>query len=209
MEIIETTKINSYIPKSEVKKVKSSSPKISEETGSNQKSAVSTQNMDSFCKQDKVKPTDTGIYSKESITKTVEELEEQRTQAFVSMIQKMFEAQGNSGFLSVADIRKNISLNFTQEDIEAAKESVSDGGFYSVDAVSTRIMDMAMALAGDNPDKIELMRDAVIKGFGQAAKTLGLKEDDMPDITRDTFKEVMKRFDDWKDSYKKDEETTD
>lgn len=209
MEIIETTKINSYIPKSEVKKVKSSSPKISEETGSNQKSAVSTQNMDSFCKQDKVKPADTGIYSKESITKTVEELEEQRTQAFVSMIQKMFEAQGNSGFLSVADIRKNISLNFTQEDIEAAKESVSDGGFYSVDAVSTRIMDMAMALAGDNPDKIELMRDAVIKGFGQAAKTLGLKEDDMPDITRDTFKEVMKRFDDWKDSYKKDEETTD
>lgn len=209
MEIIETTKINSYIPKSEVKKVKSSSPKISEETGSNQKSAVSTQNMDSFCKQDKVKPTDTGIYSKESITKTVEELEEQRTQAFVSMIQKMFEAQGNSGFLSVADIRKNISLNFTQEDIEAAKESVSDGGFYSVDAVSTRIMDMAMALAGDNPDKIELMRDAVIKGFGQAAKTLGLKEDDMPDITRDTYKEVMKRFDDWKDSYKKDEETTD
>ena len=209
MEIIETTKINSYIPKSEVKKVKSSSPKISEETGSNQKSAVSTQNMDSFCKQDKVKPTDTGIYSKESITKTVEELEEQRTQAFVSMIQKMFEAQGNSGFLSVADIRKNISLNFTQEDIEAAKESVSDGGFYSVDAVSTRIMDMAMALAGDNPDKIELMRDAVIKGFGQAAKTLGLKEDDMPDITRDTYKEVMKRFDDWKDSYKKDKETTD
>ncbi len=209
MEIIETTKINSYIPKSEVKKVKSSSPKISEETGNNQKSAVSTQNMDSFCKQDKVKPTDTGIYSKESITKTVEELEEQRTQAFVSMIQKMFEAQGNSGFLSVADIRKNISLNFTQEDIEAAKESVSDGGFYSVDAVSTRIMDMAMALAGDNPDKIELMRDAVIKGFGQAAKTLGLKEDDMPDITRDTYKEVMKRFDDWKDSYKKDEETTD
>ncbi|MDD6827880.1 MAG: hypothetical protein PUE12_17550 [Oscillospiraceae bacterium] len=209
MEIIETTKINSYIPKSEVKKVKSSSPKISEETGSNQKSAVSTQNMDSFCKQDKVKPTDTGIYSKESITKTVEELEEQRTQAFVSMIQKMFEAQGNSGFLSVADIRKNISLNFTQEDIEAAKESVSDGGFYSVDAVSTRIMDMAMALAGDNPDKIELMRDAVIKGFGQAAKTLGLKEDDMPDITRNTYKEVMKRFDDWKDSYKKDEETTD
>ena len=209
MEIIETTKINSYIPKSEVKKVKSSSPKISEETGSNQKSAVSTQNMDSFCKQDKVKPTDTGIYSKESITKTVEELEEQRTQAFVSMIQKMFEAQGNSGFLSVADIRKNISLNFTQEDIEAAKESVSDGGFYSVDAVSTRIMDMAMALAGDNPDKIELMRDAVVKGFGQAAKTLGLKEDDMPDITRNTYKEVMKRFDDWKDSYKKDKETTD
>lgn len=209
MEIIETTKINSYIPKAEMKKGKSSSPKISEETGSNQKSAVSTQNMDSFCKQDKVKPTDTGIYSKESITKTVEELEEQRTQAFVSMIQKMFEAQGNSGYLSVADIKKNISLNFTQEDIEAAKESVSDGGFYSVDAVSTRIMDMAMALAGDNPDKIELMRDAVIKGFGQAAKTLGLKEDDMPEITRDTYKEVMKRFDDWKDSYKKDEETTD
>ena len=123
------------------------------------------------------------------------------------MIEKMFQSQSNSEFLSVGDITKNISLHFSTEDIEAAKESISDGGFYSVDAVATRIMDMAMSLAGDDPEKISVMRDAVTKGFGKAAETLHLKEDDMPDITKDTLAEVMKRFDDWEESYKKTEET--
>jgi len=204
MEINELTKINSYSPMTSIKSVKPVSDSSAKTDMENILSSV--QVRDSFSKQDTVKPTDTGIYSKESVMKTVGELEEQRTQAFVSMIEKMFEAQGNSGFLSVADITKNISLNFTQEDIDAAKESISEGGFYSIDAVSTRIMDMAMALAGDDPSKISIMRDAVTKGFGQAAKTLNLREEDMPDITKDTFKEVMKRFDDWEDSYKKEDQ---
>ena len=207
MEINETTKINSYFPKSDIKNVKSSSrAKTSEVSGKDStKASQQPQISDSFTRQETVKPADTGIYSKESITKTIEELEEQRTQAFVSMIEKMFQSQSNSEFLSVGDITKNISLHFSEEDIQAAKESISDGGFYSVDSVSTRIMDMAKALAGDDPSKIAIMRDAVTKGFGQAAKTLHLKEDDMPEITKNTFSEVMKRFDDWEDSYKKDE----
>jgi hypothetical protein len=204
MEINELTKINSYKPTTSIKSIKPVSGSDKKTDMENILSAVEVK--DSFSKQDTVNPADTGIYSKETVMKSVQELEEQRTQAFVSMIEKMFEAQGNSGFLSVADITKNISLNFTQEDIEAAKESVSEGGFYSVDAVSTRIMDMAMALAGDDPSKISVMRDAVTKGFGQAAKTLNLREDDMPDITKDTYKEIMKRFDEWEDSYKKDEQ---
>lgn len=201
MEINGTTKVNSYFPKSEVKDVKKSSA-LKTDSSSKDAGAASVQKTDAFIRQETVKPTDTGIYSKESITKTIEELEDQRTQAFVSMIEKMFQSQSNSEFLSVGDITKNISLHFSEEDIEAAKESISEGGFYSVDSVSTRIMDMAMALAGDNPEKISLMRDAVTKGFGQAAKTLHLKEDDMPGITKDTFAEVMKRFDDWENSYK-------
>lgn len=203
MEINETTKINSYFPKSDVKNVKASSKaKTSEVSGKDNGSTSPAQISDSFTRQNTVKPADTGIYSKESITKTIEELEDQRTQAFVSMIEKMFQSQSNSEFLSVGDITKNISLNFSKEDIEAAKESISEGGFYSVDSVSTRIMDMAKALAGDDPSKIAVMRDAVTKGFGQAAKTLHLKEDDMPEITKNTLAEVMKRFDDWEDSYK-------
>ena len=176
MEINETTKINSFFTKSEIKGVKSNSSSKSPDTSGCSGSISKPQITDSFIRQDAVKPADTGIYSKELITKTIEELEEQRTQAFVSMIEKMFQMQSNSEFLSVGDITKNISLNFSKEDIEAAKESISEGGFYSVDAVSTRIMDMAMALAGDDPSKISVMRDAVTKGFGQAAKTLHLKE---------------------------------
>lgn len=208
MEINETTRINSYSPKTEVKSVKSSSRSSYSEVENQDGSTSQAKVQDSFTKQNEVKPTDTGIYSKESINRTIEELEEQRTQAFISMIQKMLEAQGNSGGLSVAEITKNITGNFSAEDIEAAKKAVEDGGFYSVDAVSTRIMDMAMALAGDDPSKISTLRDAVMKGFGMAADAFGLKEEDMPEITRKTYQEVMKRFDDWEDSYKKDEDTT-
>jgi hypothetical protein len=208
MEINDTTKISSFYPKSEVKSVRKSSQTSNTSAASAQESGISAlQKQDTFVRQESVAPADTGIYSKESITKTIEELEDQRTQAFVSMIEKMFQSQSNSEFLSVGDITKNISLHFSTEDIEAAKESISDGGFYSVDAVATRIMDMAMSLAGDDPEKISVMRDAVTKGFGKAAETLHLKEDDMPDITKDTLAEVMKRFDDWEESYKKTEET--
>lgn len=209
MEINGTTKVNSYFPKSEVKSVKKSSETKTNSTEGSSVSAESSSLLktDSFIKQESVSPTDTGIYSKESITKTIEELEDQRTQAFVSMIEKMFQSQSNSEYLSVSDITKNISLNFSKEDIDAAKESISDGGFYSIDSVSTRIMDMAMALAGDDPSKISQMRDAVTKGFSQAAGTLHLKEEDMPQITKDTYAEVMKRFDDWEDSFKTEETT--
>ncbi|MBR6923160.1 MAG: hypothetical protein IKH50_01335 [Oscillospiraceae bacterium] len=205
MEINDTTKISSFYPKSEVKSVRKSA-KTSDTSAAQESGISATQKQDTFVRQETVSATDTGIYSKESITKTIEELEDQRTQAFVSMIEKMFQSQGNSEFLSVGDITKNISLHFSTEDIEAAKESISDGGFYSVDAVATRIMDMAMSLAGDDPEKISVMRDAVTKGFGKAAETLHLKEDDMPDITKDTLAEVMKRFDDWEESYKKTED---
>ena len=205
MEINDTTKISSFYPKSEVKSVRKSAK--TSDTSAAQESGISAmQKQDTFVRQETVSATDTGIYSKESITRTIEELEDQRTQAFVSMIEKMFQSQSNSEFLSVGDITKNISLHFSTEDIEAAKESMSDGGFYSVDAVATRIMDMAMSLAGDDPEKISVMRDAVTKGFGKAAETLHLKEDDMPDITKDTLAEVMKRFDDWEESYKKTED---
>ena len=40
---------------------------------------------------------------------------------------------------------------------------------WGVDAVATRLMDMAMALSGGDPSKAELLRDAVQKGFAAVA----------------------------------------
>ena len=180
------------------------------ENDENQKNVTdkpdSSQIKDTFIKNSDTDEYNTGIYSKESISKSLESMEEQRSQAFISMIKKMFIAQGSSDQLKISDINENIKKTFTQDDIDASKKSISDEGKYSVDAVATRIMDMATALAGDDPNKISTLRDAVIKGFGEAAKTLGLKDDDMPDITKRTYTEVMKRFDDWTKSYDKKED---
>ena len=82
----------------------------------------------------------------------------------------------------------------TPEDVAAAKEAISDGGYYSVDAVATRIMDMAMALSGGDESKIELLRGAVEEGFKQAGQIFG---DELPGICQDTYNEIMNRFDEW------------
>lgn len=80
---------------------------------------------------------------------------------------------------------------------EEARAAISEGGAYSVDAVATRIMDMATAMAGGDPDKLEMLRGAVEKGFEQAGfsfkKATG--QSSMPEITEKTHTEIMKRFD--------------
>lgn len=161
--------------------------------------------QDAFVKSDVTTDADTGIYSKSSIAKTLASAEERRTQSFVSMLTQMLGKQGEKGKLSAQKLNESIKLNFTQEDIDAASKAIADGGEYSVDAVSTRIMDMAKALAGDDPSKIATLRDAVSKGFGNAVSALGHSSmDDMPSITGQTYDEVMKRFDDWEKSYQTD-----
>ncbi len=79
---------------------------------------------------------------------------------------------------------------------EGAKQAIGEGSAYSVNAVADRIMTMAKAIAGDDPNKMQQMRAAVEKGFSEAgldfnkATHMGL-----PQICKDTCTEVMKRFD--------------
>lgn len=87
-------------------------------------------------------------------------------------------------------------LATTPEEAEAA---ISEGGAYSVDSVATRIMKLAEALAGDDLDKLQTMKEAVQKGFSEAGKKFGdsCDEEELPQICRDTYDEIMNRFDEW------------
>ena len=80
---------------------------------------------------------------------------------------------------------------------EDAAKAVADGGEWSVDAVASRIFDLASAIAGNDTDKLAKMRSAVEDGFKQAGitwkETLG--QDKMPEITQKTYDDVMSRFD--------------
>ena len=80
---------------------------------------------------------------------------------------------------------------------EDAAKAVGEGGDWSVDAVSSRIFDLATAIAGNDPEKLSAMRAAVEEGFKQAGATwtnaTGLQ--DMPEITKNTYNEIMSRFD--------------
>ena len=79
---------------------------------------------------------------------------------------------------------------------EGAAMSIEEGGAYSVNAVADRIMTMAKAIAGDDPNKIQQMRAAVEKGFSQAGIDFqNATKSSLPQICKDTITEVMKRFD--------------
>ena len=151
---------------------------------------------------DNAKTDETGIYSRESIIQQLKESEEQRVQAFQETLKSMLAQQGEEVNLAFGDMK----LHVTEEQSAKAKEAISEGGEYSVENVTDRIMDMAKALAGGDPSKIDMLQDAVIKGFEKAAGALGKKSlDEMPDITKKTYESVMKEFDDWKKSYETQE----
>ena len=80
---------------------------------------------------------------------------------------------------------------------EDAAKAVADGGDWSVDSVATRIFDLASAIAGNDPERLEQMRSAVEEGFRQAgvAWNSATGQDDMPEITSNTYDEIMSRFD--------------
>lgn len=80
---------------------------------------------------------------------------------------------------------------------EEAAKAIAPGGDWSVEAVSDRIMNLAVAIAGDDPAMLEKMKGAVEKGFEQAGAAFksAFGTDKMPQITDDTHKHIMNRFD--------------
>ena len=80
---------------------------------------------------------------------------------------------------------------------EDAAKAVSDDGDWGVNAVATRIFDLADSIANGDPEKLATLRAAVEEGFNQAGiawnNATGL--DTMPDITERTYNEIMSRFD--------------
>lgn len=81
---------------------------------------------------------------------------------------------------------------------EDAAKAVAEGGDWSVDAVSNRIFDLASAIAGNDPERLQQMRDAVEEGFKQAGLAWkdATGQSDMPDITNKTYENLMSKFDD-------------
>ena len=119
-----------------------------------------------------------------------------RMQQLQSLVSKMFEKQGIT--IGTADDMWKVlaSGNFTADadTIAKAKEDISEDGYWGVKQTSSRIFDFAMALAGDDEEKMTKMKEAFEKGFKEATKTWG-KE--LPDISQNTRDAVLKKFDDY------------
>lgn len=73
-----------------------------------------------------------------------------------------------------------------------AQADIAEDGYWGVEATSSRIVDFAIALCGDDKDKLEEMKEAFKKGFKEAEKTWG---GELPDICQRTYDKVFEKFD--------------
>ncbi len=119
-----------------------------------------------------------------------------RQESLMKIVREAVTGQGNALAQSDSIWSFLASGNFTVTAAakQAAQKAISEGGYWSVENTSDRILEMAKALTGGDPDSIEEMRSAFEKGFKQATKTWGKA---LPEISSKTYDSVMSKFDQW------------
>lgn len=126
---------------------------------------------------------------------------DQRAQQLQSIVEQLMTKQGNT--YNKANGLKGLyeSLNVDPATRAQAQADIAEDGYWGVEQTSSRIFDFAMALSGGDPDKMEEMREAFLKGYKQAEKAWG---DSLPDISKRTYDAVIEKF----DNYKKENSTS-
>lgn len=116
------------------------------------------------------------------------QVEESMQNLAKQMLGEQYEiAKTANGEVDFATLAKDLGIGTTPE---AAAEAISENGNWGVNAVSTRIIDMAVNLSGGDTSKIGMLREAVQKGFAQVGNL-----EDLPEVCQQTYDEIMKRFD--------------
>ena len=85
-------------------------------------------------------------------------------------------------------------LGITTEDVEAAKQAISEDGEFGVKAVSDRLVDFAKSISGGDKSKLSELVSAIDEGFSAAKKALG---SELPDISQQTYDETIRKLNDW------------
>ena len=89
---------------------------------------------------------------------------------------------------------EGFNFNFTAADIEQAKEDVADGGYWSAEKTSERLVEFAKAISGGDVKQKDALVAAIKEGFKQAEDLWGGK---LPQISQDTYRLTMEKLDNW------------
>lgn len=147
--------------------------------------------------QSKEQKTDSSKKTYTADTKLINKLKadaEERTAQLRNLVEQMMGKQANT--YGTANNMWNFlrSGNYTVDAATKAQAQadIAEDGYWGVNKTSDRIISFATALTGGDPDKIEEMRAAFLKGYEKAEKTWGGK---LPEISRQTYDAVLKKFD--------------
>ncbi len=153
-----------------------------------------------YSKSEKI---DTGAYTKngtraQAVAEALKAAEEQRIATLTNTISTLFQKQSVFGAKAKSKVEFSYAflskLNVDAMTADQASAAIADDGEWGVNAVATRIMDMAIALSGGDTEKAATLKTAMLKGFDEAGVAFGGK---LPDISQRTKDELLTRFDYW------------
>lgn len=139
---------------------------------------------------------------------------ENQVHAFNKMVEALFKRQAGASQGATFDLLEamqggNLKARLEELSIDEtaraeAEKMIGEDGEWGVDKTAARILDFAKAISGGDPSKIDLLRNAVEKGFDEAARLWG---GDLPEISQKTYDKVMEGFDAWKNGETAEAET--
>lgn len=138
----------------------------------------------------------TGNYGKPDMQR-IEALKRQADEALrplKDMVKELLGQQGIAFKEANFESNKDKMVDISPEMRAEAQKNIAEDGEYGVEKTSSRIVDFAKALAGDDPAKIETLRNAIKKGYEEAGKAFG---GELPEISQKTLDATMKKLDEW------------
>lgn len=106
------------------------------------------------------------------------------------LVLNIFKEQGLDYTIASDDTEIDVSSISPDE----AQELIADEGYFGVEKTAERIFTFAVGVAGNDPARIDTIREGVENGFQEALDAFGGW---LPDISYDTYDTVMNKLDDW------------
>jgi len=110
------------------------------------------------------------------------------------MILRILEEQDTTARIASGDT----SIDFRDLTPEKAWELISEDGYLGVEQTSDRIVQFALSISGNEPNRLEEIKAGISKGFQMAAKALG---GTLPDISMKTYNVVMDKLNAWAEDF--------
>lgn len=187
--IYSTNISDTYTTNTTAKEKTESVDKANTETVESAKETVKTDDTAAVYDKTKLSEDD-----RKAITAQLKADQEKRQAQLTELVQNMISKQTNT-FGEATDIWKFLAKGDFTVDAETkkkAQEDISEDGYWGVNQTSDRIVSFATALAGDDKEALEEMKEAFIKGYKQAEEQWG---GELPEISQKTYDAVMEKFD--------------
>ena len=105
-----------------------------------------------------------------------------------NLVTKTLQEQG----LSLQFKDGDTEVNFNTMTQEEAQKLVAEDGYFGVEKTSQRIVDFAINGFGNDPTKLQQMKDAIDQGFKEAQDAFGGA---LPEISQQTYEAIMEKLD--------------